>query len=111
MEPAKLRRHEARGQYDVDAVQKVFAETFISHVTYVDNGLPQCLPMIALFRCVGENQDPVIYLHGHPSSRLMELVRDNESKGLDEKIRVCIAATKGWSIAFGNSLSLADFDV
>lgn len=98
MEPAKLRRHEQRGKYDVESVQKVFADTFISHVSYVDNGLPQCVPMIALFRCVGDNQDPVIYLHGHPSSRLMEIVRKNESEGngtAADRIKVCIAATKG----------------
>ncbi|KAH8690126.1 hypothetical protein BGW36DRAFT_364849 [Talaromyces proteolyticus] len=105
MEPAKLRRHEQRGKYDVDSIQKVFSDTFISHVSYIDNGLPQCVPMIALFHRAGENEDPVIYLHGHPSSRLMEIVRDKESEcatGDDEKlhkipndkIRVCITSTK-----------------
>ncbi|KAK4938224.1 hypothetical protein LTR10_021297 [Elasticomyces elasticus] len=105
MEAARLRRHEQRGKYDVDSIEAVFADTFFSHVSYVDEGLPQCLPMIALFRRVGETQDPVIYLHGHPSSRLMEIVRANESEqtGLngeelkgnpDTRIRVCITATK-----------------
>ena len=106
MEAARLRRHEQRGKYDVDSLEAVFADTFISHVSYVDDGLPQCLPMIALFRRVGEDQDPVIYLHGHPSSRLMEIVRANESDRAssdgeevdgkpDSRIRVCITATKG----------------
>jgi nitroimidazol reductase NimA-like FMN-containing flavoprotein (pyridoxamine 5'-phosphate oxidase superfamily) len=114
MEPARLRRHEQRGKYDTESLEAVFSDTFISHVSYVDNGLPQCLPMIVLFRCVGEHQDPVIYLHGHPSSRLMEIVRKKESERAavvgrgdgkdasgedqdDDRMRVCITATKGQS--------------
>lgn len=106
MEPAKLRRHEERAKYDVDSLQSVFSDTFLSHVSYVDDGLPQCLPMIALFRSEGEGQDPVVYLHGHPSARLMEIVRNQEKdreshQGStidgepDARFRVCIAATKG----------------
>ncbi|KAI1625619.1 hypothetical protein EDD37DRAFT_625173 [Exophiala viscosa] len=105
MEAARLRRHEQRGKYDVDSIEAVFADIFFSHVSYVDDGLPQCLPMIALFRRVGKNQDPVIYLHGHPSARLMEIVRANESEQAssdgeeangkpNSRIRVCITATK-----------------
>ncbi len=114
MEPAKLRRHEQRGKYDIESIKAVFEDTFMSHVSYVDNGLPQCLPMIALFRCEGEHQVPVVYLHGHPSSRLMEIVRKKESERAaavdqddskkakeehqdDDRIRVCITATKGQS--------------
>lgn len=110
MEAARLRRHEQRGKYDVDSIEAVFADTFISHVSYIDDGLPQCLPMIALFRREGKNLDPVIYLHGHPSSRLMEIVRANESKQAshdgedingkpDNRIRVCITATKGQTVS------------
>lgn len=76
----------------------------MAHVSYVDGGLPQCLPMIALFRC--EEEGEAIYLHGHPSSRLMELVRENEVEKKariergevqdgDDRIKVCITATKG----------------
>lgn len=103
MEPAKLRRHENRGAYDIDSVALVFADSFMAHVSYVDNGLPQCLPMIALFHTIGDST--AVYLHGHPSSRLMELVRTNTNKKKDEgltgeeddddKIKVCITSTKG----------------
>jgi len=107
MEPATLRRHEQRAKYDTESLESVFSDTFISHVSYVDDGLPQCLPMIALFRHEGENRDPVVYLHGHPSSRLMEIVRKNKSNCKDRngdnsangevedrKVRVCVTATK-----------------
>ncbi len=96
MKPAELRRHQQRGQYDLASVSAVFDDTFMAHVSYVDNGLPQCLPMIALFHTVGDNT--AVYLHGHPSARLMELVRQNKTEDgseKDEKIKVCVTATKG----------------
>ncbi|KAL2370609.1 flavin-nucleotide-binding protein [Blastomyces gilchristii SLH14081] len=107
MQPAELRRHKERGRYDAESIGSVFSDTFMAHVSYVDHGLPQCLPMIALFRC--EEEGEAVYLHGHPSSRLMELVRANEVKRKariergeipdesgDDRIKVCITATKGW---------------
>ncbi|CZR69325.1 related to flavin-nucleotide-binding protein [Phialocephala subalpina] len=96
MKPAELRRHQNRGKYDLESVSSVFADSFMAHVSYVDDGLPQCLPMIALFHTIGD--ETAVYLHGHPSARLMELVK--QSGGADgelpekDKIKVCIAATK-----------------
>ncbi|EEQ86150.2 flavin-nucleotide-binding protein [Blastomyces dermatitidis ER-3] len=105
MQPAELRRHKERGRYDAESIGSVFSDTFMAHVSYVDHGLPQCLPMIALFRC--EEEGEAVYLHGHPSSRLMELVRANEVKRKariergeipdesgDDRIKVCITTTK-----------------
>ncbi|PGH02641.1 hypothetical protein GX51_04524 [Blastomyces parvus] len=105
MQPAELRRHKERGRYDAESVRSVFSDTFMAHVSYIDDGLPQCLPMIALFRC--EEEGEAVYLHGHPSSRLMELVRANEAKrkarvergemqdeNEDDRIKVCVTATK-----------------
>ncbi|PVH82423.1 flavin-nucleotide-binding protein [Cadophora sp. DSE1049] len=94
MKPSELRRHQQRGTYDLESVSSVFADTFMAHVSYVDNGLPQCLPMIALFHKVGDVTS--VYLHGHPSARLMELVRQNKNEnGMEkEKIKVCITSTK-----------------
>ncbi|KKZ64381.1 hypothetical protein EMCG_09638 [[Emmonsia] crescens] len=103
MQPAELQRHKERGRYDADSISSVFSDTFMAHVSYVDGGLPQCLPMIALFRC--EEEGEAVYLHGHPSSRLMELVRHNEVEKKariergevqdgDDRIKVCITATK-----------------
>ncbi|KUJ19345.1 uncharacterized protein LY89DRAFT_695918 [Mollisia scopiformis] len=91
MQPSELRRHQNRGRYDLESVSSVFDDTFMAHVSYVDNGLPQCLPMIALFHTIGD--DTAVYLHGHPSARLMELARQNKSYD-GEKIKVCITATK-----------------
>ncbi|KLJ11248.1 hypothetical protein EMPG_09241 [Blastomyces silverae] len=111
MQPAELRRHKERGSYDAGSIGSVFSDTFMAHVSYVDDGLPQCLPMIALFRC--EEEGEAVYLHGHPSSRLMELVRANEVKrkaGIeergemrdekeeDDRVKVCVTATKGWIV-------------
>lgn len=94
MQPAELRRHKNRATYDIDSVASVFADTYFAHVSYIDNDEPQCLPMIALVRKADDQT--AVYLHGHPSSRLMELVR---GKGESEKkeIKVCITATKGAS--------------
>lgn len=130
MEPATLRRHTQRGTYDFQSAKAVFDECFIAHVSYVDHGLPQCLPMIALIKKEEDeddedaetslsDEDPadevdeknlnnVVYLHGHPSTRIVELVREasrethnaahnaqeTQSRALDP-VKVCITATKG----------------
>ena len=116
MEPATLRRHTQRGTYDIESAKAVFDDCFIAHVSYIDKGLPQCLPMIALVKQEeqeneNEEQDPagrvdeqsdntVVYLHGHPSTRIVELVReasretDDATQALDP-VKVCITATKG----------------
>ncbi|EGC45424.1 conserved hypothetical protein [Histoplasma capsulatum var. duboisii H88] len=121
MKPAELRRHRERGRYDASSIRAVFSDCFMAHVSYVDGGLPQCLPMIALFRC--EDEGEAVYLHGHPSSRLMELVRANEVERKariergelghgdedeyeDERVKVCITATKETPVD-GLSLSSA----
>lgn len=99
MEPSTLRRHSERATYDVNAVAAIFSDSFFAHVSYVDEGLPQCLPMIALFQVEddGGNENAAVYLHGHPSTRLMELVRSRASEGQEatDPIRICITATKG----------------
>lgn len=100
MEPATLRRHTERALYDEESIGAVFADSFFAHVSYVDNGFPQNLPMIALFRRFGDDS-PSVYLHGHPTARLIELVKQqqkNAEEGFgtdDDEIKVCITATKG----------------
>lgn len=103
MKPAELRRNKQQGSYDFGGVAEVFADSFLAHVSFVDEGLPQCLPMIALLAKL-DGDEAAVYLHGHPSSRLMELVRAKErergyltgevDKGVDDRFRVCITATK-----------------
>lgn len=125
MEPSYLRRNTNKGVYDLDSVKSVFEDCFLAHVSYVDDGLPACLPMIALVR--EENEEDIaissegqsrtesprepaktaVYLHGHPSARLMELVRkanrsndgETDTRAIDQ-VKVCITATKGMSAPF-----------
>lgn len=96
MEPALLRRNQIQGRYDLEAVASVFKDSFIAHVSYVEEGFPQCLPMIALLHTIDDQT--AVYLHGHPGTKLMELVREKmkEEDSL-EKIKVCITATTGKS--------------
>ncbi|KAL4951938.1 hypothetical protein BDW69DRAFT_201071 [Aspergillus filifer] len=103
MEPALLRRHGQRGSYDIESAKAVFDDCYMAHVAYVDNGLPQCLPMIALVTTEedgheskhegNEKSETVVYLHGHPRMRLAELTRQANRAG-SEAPKVCITATK-----------------
>lgn len=51
-------------------------------------------------RADGQRGSTVVYLHGHPSTRIVELVReasretDDATQALDP-VKVCITATKG----------------
>ncbi|KAL2817074.1 hypothetical protein BDW59DRAFT_182346 [Aspergillus cavernicola] len=129
MQPATLRRHTQRGTYDIESAKAVFDDCFIAHVSYVDNGLPHCLPMIALVKeeeeededndSLGNEQDPadgadkkkdkdtVVYLHGHPSTRIVELVREasreTQTGVLLAPVKVCIAATKVDGLALSSA--------
>ncbi|KAL3461770.1 hypothetical protein BJX64DRAFT_151575 [Aspergillus heterothallicus] len=114
MEPSLLRRHTQRGFYDIDSAKAVFDDCYLAHVAYVDNGLPQCLPMIALVTQEEDddekrndvedswkqtqngdhkNESTVVYLHGHPNMRLAELTREASREGTPPP-KVCITATK-----------------
>ncbi|KAL4793889.1 hypothetical protein BDV19DRAFT_390650 [Aspergillus venezuelensis] len=112
MEPALLRRHGQRGSYDIESAKAVFDDCYMAHVAYVDNGLPQCLPMIALVATEkwretdgtidtqrdlqhegNKKLETVVYLHGHPSMKLAELTRQANREGSDAP-KVCITATK-----------------
>ncbi|CAK7268265.1 hypothetical protein SEPCBS119000_002972 [Sporothrix epigloea] len=137
LEPATLRRYKERGLYDVASVKKVFDDSFIAHVSYIDNGFPACQPMLALVReewedaegeepknepasgtgntdtdANGRQKTAYVYLHGHPTTRLMELIKqagkaasaptNGDATNGDatnghvpsEPVKVCITATK-----------------
>jgi nitroimidazol reductase NimA-like FMN-containing flavoprotein (pyridoxamine 5'-phosphate oxidase superfamily) len=98
MNPATLRRHPERAKYDLDSVTAVFDQSFFAHVAFVDKaGFPQCVPMIALLKNVEEDTDSdkaAVYLHGHPKSALMELVKESAEEGW-QPINVSVTATKG----------------
>jgi hypothetical protein len=133
MDASHLRRHADRATYDIDSVKSVFEDCFIAHVSYVDNGLPACMPMIALVREEGDEVAEVtngastngdgaktkktaVWLHGHPSTRLMELVRktsrdaEDTSDPAPEPVKVCITATKGKSPLHRHDLERLDRD-
>ncbi|KAF4631723.1 hypothetical protein G7Y89_g6413 [Cudoniella acicularis] len=81
MQPATLHRHTDRALYDTDTITSVFASTLFAHVAYTDEGgYPHCVPMIALYMCLSEdeNEQPAVYLHGHPTTKLMEMVKRRE---------------------------------
>lgn len=127
MEPAELRRHTQRGVYDIETARAVFDDTFIAHVSYIVDGAPACMPMIALVlddEEVGEPTLPgqsssAVYLHGHPSTKIMELVRQASREDVEQTngtangstngvantanghtpVKVCITATKSRSQA------------
>ena len=142
--PATLRRYQERGLYDIKSAKKVFDDSFIAHVSYVDDGFPACQPMLALIReewvdpegeeqknelivdgtseeeGKGREKTAYVYLHGHPTTRLMELIkRANKAAEAEaeaataqtnghatnghasaEPVKVCITATKGKLILF-----------
>lgn len=150
LEPATLRRYQERGLYDVASAKAVFDDSFIAHVSYIDDGYPACQPMLTLIReeDVEEGEEgeeaetteangdlpprktAYAYLHGHPTSRLMELVKKagkdaeaaeetaaaaangtNGTNGVNgvngvnghaaaEPVKVCITATKSKSTCF-----------
>ncbi|KAF2812643.1 uncharacterized protein BDZ99DRAFT_461297 [Mytilinidion resinicola] len=53
--------------------------------------------MIALLRNIGEDTDSpdtAVYLHGHPQSALMELVKKSDDEQ-SQPIKVSVTATKG----------------
>ncbi|KAJ5676044.1 FMN-binding split barrel [Penicillium macrosclerotiorum] len=136
MEPATLRRNTHRGTYDIASAKAVFDDCFIAHVSYIDKGLPQCLPMVALVRKEvdetaedsAENEqglsdggeekqeNTVVYLHGHPSTRIIELVREasretedvtDQAEGASgralDPVKVCITATKVDGLALSSA--------
>ncbi|KAF2493260.1 hypothetical protein BU16DRAFT_513059 [Lophium mytilinum] len=106
MQPATLRRHTERAKYDIDSVSAVFDQSFFAHIAFVDrDGLPQCIPMIALLRNIDEDTestDAAVYLHGHPQSALMQLVKKSDDEK-SEPIKVSVTATKVDGLALSSA--------
>ncbi|HWI94704.1 MAG TPA: pyridoxamine 5'-phosphate oxidase family protein [Solirubrobacterales bacterium] len=74
----KLRRKPSRGSHDRAAIAAIFDEALVSHLGFIDAGLPVVIP--TLHARVGSN----VYLHGSAASRALR-----ESKGVE----VCLTAT------------------
>ncbi|CAK7216778.1 hypothetical protein SBRCBS47491_002943 [Sporothrix bragantina] len=115
LEPATLRRYQERGLYDVASAKKVFDDSFIAHVSYIDDGFPACQPMLALIReewedaegeepknelvtsdedSNGRQKTAYVYLHGHPTTRLMEMVKQ-ATKAAEAEKEALAAQTNG----------------
>jgi uncharacterized protein len=63
----RVRRHKERGRYDAETVHAILDEGYVGHVAFVDDGQPYCTPMLYA------RKDDVLYLHGSPQSRLLQL--------------------------------------
>jgi len=69
-------RHKERGHYDKTTVTAIIREAKVLHVAFVDDdGMPQCVPMIGALEDT-EDGDLILYLHGHPSSRIYKRLNE-----------------------------------
>jgi nitroimidazol reductase NimA-like FMN-containing flavoprotein (pyridoxamine 5'-phosphate oxidase superfamily) len=74
----KLRRKPSRGSHDRDVIESIFDQALVSHLGFLDDGLPVVIPTLHVR--VGSH----VYLHGSAASRALR-----ESKGA----KVCLTAT------------------
>jgi uncharacterized protein len=74
----KLRRKPSRGSHDRATIEAIFDEALVSHLGFLDHGLPVVIPTLHVR--VGSH----VYLHGSAASRALR-----ESKGAE----VCLTAT------------------
>src|SRR3954452_9400102 len=74
----KLRRKPSRGSHDRVKIEAIFDEALVSHLGFLDAGLPVVIP--TLHARVGSH----VYLHGSAASRALR-----ESRGAE----VCLTAT------------------
>src|SRR3954468_5565845 len=74
----KLRRKPSRGSHERATIEAIFDEALVSHLGFVDSGLPVVIPTLHVR--VGSH----VYLHGSAASRALR-----ESKGA----KVCLTAT------------------
>lgn len=74
----KLRRMPSRGSHDRGVIEAIFDEALVSHLGFLDDGLPVVIPTLHVR--VGSH----VYLHGSAASRALR-----ESKGAE----VCLTAT------------------
>jgi nitroimidazol reductase NimA-like FMN-containing flavoprotein (pyridoxamine 5'-phosphate oxidase superfamily) len=74
----KLRRKPSRGSHDRATIEAIFDEALVSHLGFIDVGLPVVIPTLHVR--VGTH----VYLHGSAASRALR-----ESKGTE----VCLTAT------------------
>lgn len=74
----KLRRKPSRGSHDRAAIEAIFDEALVSHLGFLDGGLPVVIPTLHV------RVGPQVYLHGSAASRALR-----ESK----RAEVCLTAT------------------
>jgi hypothetical protein len=74
----KLRRKPSRGSHDRATIEAIFDEALVSHLGFLDQGLPVVIPTLHVR--LGSH----VYLHGSAASRALR-----ESKGAE----VCLTAT------------------
>jgi nitroimidazol reductase NimA-like FMN-containing flavoprotein (pyridoxamine 5'-phosphate oxidase superfamily) len=74
-----VKRLPKRAAYDRDTIHAILDQGLVCHVAFTVNGQPTVIPTI--YVRIGE----VVYLHGSPASRMLQLVARGEE--------VCIAVT------------------
>ena len=83
------------GAYDYGTIHRIIDSVPILHVSFTpeNDPFPATLPMLGCTGVFGspatENEPRYIYVHGHASSRLMKLAKEEEGEG----IPVCVAAS------------------
>lgn len=58
-----VKRNKDRGVYDKHTISEIFRQAKICHVSFVHNGLPQCIPMIGAIEETAEGH-LFVYFHG-----------------------------------------------
>ena len=67
-ERTRVRRHPARGRYDIAAVREVLDAGLVAHVAFVDGDRPFCIPMLQA------RSGDAVYIHGSSASRALRVL-------------------------------------
>ncbi|KAF5376159.1 hypothetical protein D9757_009316 [Collybiopsis confluens] len=67
-----VKRNKDRASYDKDLIVSIVKEARICHVSFMYDGLPQCVPMIGAIEQVPESGDLFVYFHGYPKARFIQ---------------------------------------
>ncbi|KIW12548.1 hypothetical protein PV08_09825 [Exophiala spinifera] len=79
---------------DWDNVNAILKDSFFAHVSFTDKGgLLHCIPMIAPVLQFPEDPEPYLYLHGHPSSPLIQMVTGSAHTTLERESNLIVAIT------------------
>ncbi|KAF5340470.1 hypothetical protein D9757_014604 [Collybiopsis confluens] len=75
-----VKRNKDRASYDKDLIVSIVKEARICHVSFMYDGLPQCVPMIGAIEQVPESGDLFVYFHVPFFMVFRCLLKDTEAK-------------------------------